>query len=206
MAFLVLYRTRYSTDPIDLRLLSPAMIPLILVAAAILTCTLSIGPKTAYLLLLIVLAVTITHEIRFALKTPQNSVHAQREASERLKWINANTTEKDLIIGDSTMDIPMYCGFRHSLCFIPSSPKTSLPSREQIQTFLERHGREFDRIYIIIRAGFPDEPLFEPRWNDCCGPFITSLIYHRLGAGPTITPLPRVKDAFLFEMTIPKSP
>jgi len=203
MAFLVLYRTRYSTDPIDLRLLSPAMIPLILVFAAITACAFQMGPKTAYSLLIIVLAVTITHEIRFALNTPPASVKAQHDASERLKWISANTTGKDLIIGDSTMDIPMYCGFRNSLCFIPSSPESSLPSYDQIHIFLQHHGKEFNRAFIVIRAGFPDEPLFDPRWTGCCGPFIADLIYHRLDAYPDITPLPRVKDAFLFEMTVP---
>lgn len=201
MTFLMVYRTRYSMDPIDLRLLSPAMVPLILIFAASVTHAFQIGPKFACTLLFVTLAIMISQQSLLALKTPPDSLELRRNASERLQWINANTSPKDLIIGDSTMDIPMYCGFRHSLCFVPSNDAVYHPSFEQIQVYLNRHCREYNRIFIVLRAGLPPEPLFEPRWNAYFGPFITNLVFGRLSQYPVITPLPPVKDAFIFQVS-----
>jgi len=201
MAFLVLYRTRYSIDPIDLRLLSPAMIPLLIIFAALAACAFQIGPKFSWTLLFITLAILIAQQFMVTINTPPDSLEARSNTSERLKWIEANTSEKDLIIGDSTMDIPLYCGFRHSLCFVPSNNEVYHPSFEQIQTYLNRHCSEFNRIFIIIRAGLPAEPMFEPRWNAYFGPFITNLVFGRLSQYPFITPLNPLKDAFIFQIS-----
>lgn len=199
--FLVLYRSVVHTDWIDVRLLSPALVALIPFVVALVVS--GLGPhrilwrSSAVLLLSMAFVLECVHLYGL---TPE-TISGRREASARLAWIAENTTPDDLIIGDSTMDIPLYCGFRRSLCFIPGEHEDLHPEFEVIQNFLMHHQQRFQQVYLIVRSGFPDEEGFEAQWKAYTGPFITDLIYGRMDQYPGIRRIVKLRDAHVFLWT-----
>ena len=196
--FLVLYRSVVHTDPIDVRLLSPVLVALIPFAVALVVS--GLGPhrilwrSSAVLLLSMAFVMQC---VQLYGQTPE-TITGRRDASARLSWIAENTTPDDLIIGDSTMDIPLYCGFRRSLCFIPGEHEDVHPEFETIKDFLLHHRDRFEHVYLIVRSGFPDEEGFEAQWKAYTGPFITDLVYGRMDHYPGIRRITKLRDAHVY--------
>lgn len=196
--FLVVHRSVYDADPIGVRLLAPAAIPLALFAVTLMRSILG-GRDAAWCILGLILAIAaLGREGRVAVETEPQTMASRLNASERLQWICENTSKDDLIIGDATMDIPLYCGFRQSLCFMPWEHDEWHLQYAVLQRFLAVNGSRYHRIFLIIRAGLRPEPFFEERWRARFGDFITDLVYGRLSDYPEIAPLASLDDAFIF--------
>ncbi len=200
LAFLVLYRTVQHTDPIGPRLLVPALVTGVMLAAAWSIAALGIKPLVTRYAALALAVLACVHEAGMAIATPPTTLAARRDASARLRWITDNTGENDLIIGDSTMEIPLYCGFRRTVCFMPWLVEERHPRYEVLRDFLKRRGGDFRRVFIVIRAGLPDDPGAEAQWQRYFGPFITDLIYGRLAAYPGIRLDKRAENFYVFSI------
>ncbi len=198
MVFLIAHRSMYEADPLGVRLLAPATIPLALLAAVLLR-SVSGGKETFWCAIGLLLAVAaIGREGVVAARSTPQTMPGRLESSERLQWICANTTEEDLIIGDATMDIPLVCGFRQTLCFMPWDIEARHFQYDDLLCFLRKNRHRYRNVFIIIRAGLPPEPVFEAQWRAYFGDFVTDLVYGRIGACPEISHCETLEDAFVF--------
>lgn len=201
LSFLVVYRTVQHTDPIGPRLMVPALVTGVMLVVAWSVAALGIKPTVARYIALALAALACVHEVGAVIATPPTTLASRRDASARLRWIAENTDENDLIIGDSTMDIPLYCGFRHTVCFMPWQVEARHPRYEVLRDFLKRRGADFRRVFIVIRAGLPDDAGAEAQWQRYFGPFITDLIYGRLASYPGIRLDERTGSYYVFSVS-----
>lgn len=199
---LVVYRTMVEIDPIGPRLLAPGLAFLVpsFVAAAVAW----IGPaKWCYrAVLALIIGVALYQEVHVYLANPPMAFASHQLDSPRLRWIAQNTTERDLIVGDSTMDIPVYCGFRHTLCLLPGASDQYL-DYAGLCAFLKSHAGDFERAFLVFRAGIPtNSSADEAQWREMFGPFIADLVFKRLGAYPGISIGPDVRRTYVFTVDL----
>lgn len=200
LVFLIAHRSMYEADPLGVRLLAPAIIPLTLLAAVLIRSVFG-GKETLWCAIGFLLAVAaLGREGIAAVRSTPQTMASRLELSERFRWICANTTEEDLIIGDATMDIPLFCGFRQSLCFMPWDIKERHFQYDDLHSFLRKNRHRYRNVFIVIRAGLPPEPAFEAQWRAHFGDFVTDLVYGRLSACPEISHRETLEDAFVFRL------
>ena len=99
------------------------------------------------------------------------------------------------------MDIPVYCGFRHSICLLPGVEAQHL-DYDGLASFVRRFQPRFDRVFIVLRAGILHQPEYEPEWRAAFGSFITDLVYGRLERYPGVTSGPEVRRTHVFAVDI----
>jgi hypothetical protein len=116
-------------------------------------------------------------------------------ASARLGWVAAETTARDLVIGDDTMDIPFWLGRPAAVSFSPW-PQTSHPELATLRALCRRQSAGHDRFFIVVREHGADEVA----WRQAYGPFIADLVHDRLGVDDGITRVARLADAHVFEL------
>ncbi len=198
MLMLVVYRSMVEIDPIGPRLLAPGLAFLVppLIAAAVAW----VGPaKRCYrAVLALLIAAAAFQEFQVYLANPPMAFVSHQLDSPRLRWVAQNTTERDLLIGDSTMDIPVYSGFRHTVCLLPKDSQQFL-DYPGLKVFLKNHIKDFDRAFVLLRAGIPNtSPGDEAQWKEAFGPFVTDLVFNRLADYPEISPGPEVRRSHVF--------
>lgn len=201
---LVVYRTMVEIDPIGPRLLAPGLA--FLVPPAVAAAVAWIGPaKRCYRAALgLLIGVALFQEGQVYLANPPMAFVSHQLDSPRLRWIARNTTERDLIVGDSTMDIPVYCGFRHTLCLLPGASEQFL-DHAGLRAFLKSPAGDFERAFLVLRAGIPTNSAEdEAQWRETFGPFIADLVFRRLGAYPGISGGPEVRRTHVFTIDLPR--
>lgn len=200
--FLLIYRSVYQTDNIGPRLLTPGLVALLPLAAGVVCAAVGPPPQLVRLIVLACLGAAVAGEASSMAASPRTTLETRAKNSERLRWIGENTTPNDLIIGDATMDIPIYCGFRHTLCFMAWEFPERYLTYETVTRFAALHPKRFEHIYLVVRKGLPIDSANEKEWRRLLGPFITDLVFGRAAPYPGITPLPPLRDTCLFEVSL----
>lgn len=197
LGLLVMQASLTYFDPMDARLVFPSEVTLVLVFTVLVTAIIPI--KTRYWVLpalaaaLLALSSTTIDAIQI------NRQHSNFEdiiaTSPRLAWVAANTTNRDLIFGDDTMDLPFYLERTATVSFSPN-PYTDYPEYEQWMAFAGKHCSEYENMFLVIRNRYQTTE----KWQNSFGPFITDLWKGQLEKYPAIQTVVNLKDALVFKI------
>jgi 4-amino-4-deoxy-L-arabinose transferase-like glycosyltransferase len=194
--FVVYQRSVIHFDELDLRLMAPSSVPLIILTAASIA-GLAKGQQKSWIVmaagLLIIAAVCL--EIIF-LNQPLATSQAQSiNQSQRLSWIATNTTDHDLIIGDTTNDIP-YLFKRRAAVSFSAYPYTIILTPQTLKDIVGHYCNHYQGFYLILRK-HPGNPA---KYRQQFGLFVYNLMYKVGKSYPGIEPLANLADARIYHL------
>jgi hypothetical protein len=136
----------------------------------------------------------------FASRQPYDR-NSQGFTSERLNWIESQTTAKDLIIGDDTVDIPFYLKRPEVVSFSPFPSYSEHFSHERMREIIRKYGRSYSRMLLVLRKNnLPDA-----RQKYFYGEFVFDLRNGKLDPYPGIVLVQNLKDCLVYEVSDNKS-
>jgi 4-amino-4-deoxy-L-arabinose transferase-like glycosyltransferase len=194
LALLILQRSQIHFDSIGPRLVAPASVTLALILGAMVARASGLRAGPLLVLALLVALAGLRREVQLLQLSVQTDA-AQVARSGRLSWVVAHTTERDLIVGDDTMDIPFYLDRPLVFSFSPY-PYTDHPEYESIAAFARRHANRFDRVYLVLR----DRYRADQDWRWAYGDFIADVVSGDTGDYPGVALVQRVRNGYVFEM------
>jgi Dolichyl-phosphate-mannose-protein mannosyltransferase len=197
LAFLIVARSLTWFDPIDHRLIVPAGVGIVMLLVALGARTLRAGDTALLAAAAALLVAALGREAWFA--HARSPVPRGIPETPRLQWVAANTTERDLIVGDYTMDLPFFFGRRRAITF-EHYPYTKHLTYEGLEAYLRRHCHEYDHAYLIVRKWFRGN---RSQWDAAFGPLVADLV---LGSGdryPDYRPLAKLSDSYVFTIDMP---
>lgn len=195
LALLVLQRTQIHFDQISPRLTAPAGVTLVILWAALVVEATALKPRHLVWVALVLALLAVRREGLYWQQTPPYDTERVIAASERLTWVATQTTARDLIVGDDTMDVPFYFGDRHAVSFSPY-PYTEHPDYEWLLAVAARHGGDYERVFLVLRRRYGPETA----WRAAYGPFIADLVAGRAAAYPAVAPLRTLADGYVFQV------
>jgi len=208
LVFLVFTRTRVYIQTIDSRLIIPAGIILVLLFAALIVRATEIKTRYMICLVLIITFLMIGREILTTIKTPVYNQEQHIASSERLSWVAQHTTERDLIIGNGTVDISFYFNRPATLSF-QYYPENDVLEYKKIMAYCNIHRKEYEHIYLILQT--PDYRHLQALTNQETGPdnyeanlqlafgsFLTDILFFNLEEYPCVTFLDRLSNTYIY--------
>lgn len=115
-------------------------------------------------------------------------------ASARLTWVARQTTERDLILGDDTMDIPFWLGRPAAVSFSPTpAPNVAY---ETIREVCRVHATEYERFFIVLRNNYSTDD----EWRRAYGSFIADLVLKHFDRYPGIRHVATLDDGVVFQV------
>ncbi len=204
LIFIVGLRSVSDFSPLDDRIIVPASTVLVILFAAFGAQVIKPGTRTLapmYGLLAILGLALSAGEINLVLTQPVYDFAQIVAGSERLSWISQHTTERDLIIGDDTMDVPFYLGREAAVSFSPYPHTLPLTYPTLIQ-FADHNCARYKQMYLVLRS-YSD-------WTyrdqiHLFGRFIADLKFGHAGSYPRVSPVTELSDAFVFQVACRQS-
>jgi 4-amino-4-deoxy-L-arabinose transferase-like glycosyltransferase len=204
LIFIVGLRSVSDFSPLDERIIVPASTVLVILFAALGAQVIKPAIRTPAPLygLLTIAALTLSvGEIGLALTQPVYSFAQIIAGSERLSWISQHTTDRDLIIGDDTMDVPFYLGREAAVSFSPY-PHTLPLTYPTLVQFADHNCARYKQMYLVLRS-YSD-------WTyrdqiHLFGRFIADVKFGRAGSYPRVRPVTELSDAFVFQVACRQS-
>jgi hypothetical protein len=199
-ALVVYQRSVHHFDELDARLLVPAGITLVIAIVAFAVRALTVGPRVAVVLAMIVAIAALGQQ--FA----RVWVHASREAGpERtlpahLEWLARNTTDEDLIISKDAVDVPFWLGRSGAVSYSPY-PYTVHLQHNKVQELAGHKCAEYRHIFLVASVTNPDGQ----RNRADYGPYITDLASARYEQYPDLVLKAQLKGTAIYEVEC-KSP
>ena len=175
------------------RIITPAGVVLLVFWAALINSALKEFRLVPYLLVCVLLALSFSREARATVKTPALDFEWPVRNSERLDWLAAYATEKDLIIGDDTVDIPFFLKSRLVVSF-STYPITSCATYDLVISYSRRHCATYRNIYLVLSS----QNLSERQWRTAYGDFFADLVFGHSEKYPDITLVRQLRDASIF--------
>jgi hypothetical protein len=211
LAFLILARSKYHLDPINFRLVAPAGIIIFLLLSVLIVKATRI--RVGYLLFSIIIIIVlfiIKNEARVSASTPIYNQNHVISMSERLTWVAKNTSDRDLIIGDGTVDFAFYFARPSVISFSPY-PEAIVPEYNKIIVFCNNNCKKHENIYLIVRppeyliSRAPDMQDADPNdlranLKQAYGTFISDILFGEMHKYPAITFLERLSDAHIYKI------
>ncbi len=193
-AFVIYGRTRTFFD-VNSRTMLPAAVVLIVFVAGLAATVAGRRPALLGYAALALVGAALVREVGLAAQPPAPTVEQVVAGSERLSWIATQTTDRDLIAGVDTFDVPFYLGRRDVLCFqgLPYGERTSY---DTLMTWVGRHRAQYERVFFIL----PTDDLSPEEREFIHGRFIADLAAGRPEPYPKVRPYVRLADAAVFEV------
>lgn len=198
---LVWQRTTYHFDPINPRLVFGAYAVMVALGAGIVARTIRLGPVLALgFAILIALFGFDRAAVQAAAdsREPYRSEMVALDEMPSLRWVAENTTARDLIIGDDTVDVVAYLDRPGAVSFSPY-PYTTHFTHEDLTAVLERHCPNFERAFLVLHGSRSPGTA----WAAEFGPFIHSLVKGEVGAVPEIVSQIPLEQGMVFELECP---
>jgi hypothetical protein len=156
-ALLVRSEVHVAIDPINARLLAPALVLFVLFAAVLVSNIVRSFGWIISLLALVLLAAS------FGARQPMATAlwHARvvppyvHDASRipTFSWIADHATHDDLLIAEDSFKLPLYAGPFNMLYLDSHLPPAHPLQYEDLNVYLAKHRDEYKRAYLILRAG-----------------------------------------------------
>lgn len=197
-AFLVFYRTIFHFDYIDNRLMSPAIVILIILETAFLGKAIEPILRHSLTVVILIIFVVVGREIWVMITKPIINSNQRIAQSERLSWIAKHTTDKDLIIGENTVDIPFYFENRKAVTFYPY-PYTVYLTYPTLIGFIANNCSRYQNIYLIL-IKYPIEKDYYGHLYRF-GQFITDLRLGNISKYPKIILVATLKNIYVFKIS-----
>lgn len=195
--FILWLRRRIYFEALDPRLIAPAGVMLAILWATLASKVAVLATKYYYGLALVMAALGIGREAHLTVTKPPVNFEQIIANSERYTWIAENTTERDLIIGDATMDIPFFFG-RPAAVNVHAYPQNDFLEYDKVMAYARRNCSIYEHIYLVLQKHVYNRG--EVGWLRHFGPFVTDLVFERADRYPDIVPLARLSDSFMFEI------
>jgi Dolichyl-phosphate-mannose-protein mannosyltransferase len=198
-AFLIVQRSRSSIDPIGPRYMLPGTITFLLLFAVFLVRATGISRAWLAAAGCVVGIGLVAFEVNTTLVTPVYSAERLVAQSERLSWVQKNTTHDDLIIGQDSVVFPFY--FERTVAVSYSFfPFTEILTYDKTLQLCHRFAPLYSRVLLVIpRHPAPSEPA-NVNWNIRLGTFIESINSGHSEAYPAIKPLAVLQDGRVFQV------
>lgn len=199
VAFISVYASIYNIDTIGIRLLSPAILALIILIGALISILCPV-PKSASIIFWLLGLLVFSGSYPYV----SDNSFPLRDLSkkERINWVCKNTTINDMILGDSTFDFAIFCGDRRSVCFVPGSKKDTPPDYEMIKNLLNISREWNGKLYIVLRKALPLDRHFRLDWQDWFGKVIAELIFDKTFEDLKVKKFEKGKDFVALEVDI----
>ena len=195
--FMLGLRRRIYFEALDPRLIVPAGVMLAILWATFVSKVTALATKHLTFLALALVTLAIGREANVAMTKPPTDFEQRIARSERLRWIAENTTDRDLIIGDETVDIPFYLSRTAAVC-VYSYPQNDFLEYDKVMAYARRNCSKYEHLYLVLRDHIFNRG--EQGWLSHFGPFVTDLVFERVDKYPRIVPLTRLSNAFVFEI------
>jgi hypothetical protein len=195
--FMLGLRRRIYFEALDPRLIAPAGVMLALIWATLVSKVTTRSARYLIYPALALVALAIGREANVAITTSPTSFDQSIARSERLTWIAENTTDRDLIIGDATVDVPFFFDRTAAVC-IYAYPQNDYLEYDQVMAYARRNCSKYEHMYLILRNHVYNRG--ELGWLRHFGPFVTDLVFERADKYPGIIPLERFSSSFIFEV------
>jgi len=198
--FLIIQRAHSYIDPIGPRYMLPGSVVFVLLFAVFVVR--ATGIKLGHLVAAgsVIGLLLIAYEVRTTLITPVYSAQHEVDASERLTWVQKNTTADDLIIGQDSVDIPFYLGRTVAVSYSPF-PFTEVLPYDKALHLCRRFKPLYARVLLVIPLHPTPKERPETNWTLRLGPFIEAANFGRFDDYPAISPLAVLKDGRVFQVT-----
>jgi len=169
------YASLYQIDTLGHRLLLPFIVAIIVISA-ILFAKLFFFPFWGMTALSAIAMVCFCYI--YPIKgEPFYTTTNYAKGNPRIEWACTNTVPTDWIIGDSTFDLTLACGYHRSLCFVPGSYQDTPPDKNTFDKFFKKVSSTNSRIFILIRKAVPVEKGYYDTWIQYYGEPITNLLF-----------------------------
>jgi hypothetical protein len=199
-AFLIVQRARSYIDPIGPRYMLPGTITFLLLFAVFLVRATGVGLARVAIAGSVLGVGLIAYEVHTTVVTPVYSDQRLIESSARLSWVQKNTTDDDLIIGQDSVVYPFYFGRTVAVSYSPFPFTEILPYDKTVQ-LCRRFKPLYSRVLLVIpQHPTPHEPT-DVNWNIRLGSFIEALNFGRFETYPGITPLAVLQDGRVYQVT-----
>ena len=202
LAAVVWRSTQANFDPIGVRLVLPATVPLIPVFGALLAGALPRVRRFAWLpaaILVLSAAGAFVREV--TLWSSGRDVRAFEFRSERQQWLRDHTGPGDLVIGGGTMDVPFLVPGSSAISYA-GRPYTEVLTYPDLQRIADRHCPDFDRLLLVVR---PTVQLGGTRSDEdpsnWLGPFIADTRAGRHEPYPLLEPLAALNEARIYNVS-----
>lgn len=172
---LIVQRSLVHFDPLDSRLLLPAIVPLLLLAG-----NLTARPHRAAVALCLALGLALVREGKLFLLPVEEPALLR---SPRLAWLAANTAPEERLLGDDAMDVPFFLGRRRVFSF-SAYPYNEPPDAAFLQKLAP--------VVIVVRPSEGTEK--DARY----GPILAALKQGNPPRELPITPLAELSDARIY--------
>jgi hypothetical protein len=198
--FLIVLRSHSSIDPIGPRYMLPGAVTFLLLFAVFVVRATGINLGRLAGAGAVVGLGLIAYEANATFVTPAYSAERRIAQSERLTWVQKNTTRDDLIIGEDSVVFPFY--FDRTVAVSYSLfPSTEILPYDKTLQLCRRFKPLYSRVLLII----PQHPTSrEPggvNWDFHLGPFIEALNRGRTETYPAVTPLAVLADGRVFQLS-----
>jgi hypothetical protein len=197
LVFLIAARSVTWFDEINHRLTVPAGITLAMLWTAFIAKTIGTRDSTLAIVSALLVIAAVGREASFAYARPP--VSREMPSTPRLQWVASNTTERDLIIGDYTMDLPVFSQRRNAITF-EHYPYTKKPTYEGINAYVQRHCPEYDHVYLIVRKWYPTH---SANWAAAFGPMIADIVDDGSDRYPGYHPIAKLDDSYVWRIEAP---
>jgi len=198
--FLVIQRTHSYIDPIGPRCMLPASIVFVMLFAAFVVRATGVNLARLAAAGSVIGILLIAYEVHTTIVTPVYSAEREVAASERLTWVQKNTTDDDLIIGQDSVDIPFYLGRTVAVSYSPFPFTEVLPYDKTLQ-LCQRFKPLYARVLLVIPLHPTPNERPDTNWMSRLGPFIDAANFGQFEAYPAISPLAVLKDGRVFQVT-----
>jgi hypothetical protein len=199
-AFLIAQRARSYIDPIGPRYMLPGTITFLLLFAVFLIRATGVSLARVAIAGGVIGVGLVAYEVHTTVVTPVYSDQRLIGMSERLSWVQKNTTDDDLIIGQDAVIYPFYLDRTVAVSYSPFPFTEILPYAKTLQ-ICRRFKSLYSRVLLVIpRHPTPQEPA-NVKWNIRLGPFIESINFGRFEDYPGITPLAVLKDGRVYQVS-----
>jgi hypothetical protein len=195
LAFLVYLRTQFYFSSIRPRLITPASVSLIILLSALLLSILKLQVEYIIYLALIIGGLLIYRQTQIIANTPVKDLTQLFTSSERLSWVAKHTTNRDLVIGDDTVDIPFLLARKCVISFSPY-PYSDYLEYNTTMTYVCKHADKYDQVYLVLRKRFNSKDT----WQKSYGAFISDIVHGNMEKYPGIIQITSLSDGYIFEV------
>jgi hypothetical protein len=194
--FLVAERSRSFIDPIGARYLLPASVVIVMLFAVFVVRAGAMNFRKLAMAGCLVALGMVAFEARTTLVTPAYRIQRMINKSDRLTWIQHNTDNSDLIIGEDTVDVPFYFHRSAAVSYSPY-PYTETMPYPKLMSLCQRFRRDHDRILLVLKHHSEGD---WRTWESRLGPFIHSASAGHVEAYPQVKPVADLRDGRVYEI------
>jgi len=200
---LVRGEVRYAIDPINERLVLPASVVLVLVAAGLIARLAGSRPWVPVMFAFLLAACALWPEVSMARMLTHSKVSSayafDAARSPFYQWVSDNVTDEDLLIAEDSFSLPLYLGPVKMLYFEGQLPTMKPLRHDDLTGYIAKHHREYAHVYLVLRAGLNRNAPRDPQW----GSFLADLDAGRIQAYPGISKEIQLEDAHVFRIEPP---